>query len=79
MAQPADWPARSAESPSKRLAIGMMGQPGVLSGVSGRAIIEVPMAAPQTECGESSVPSDGLGSAPGDPLRGTLVATQAER
>ena len=70
---------RAAAGPSQRLAINLAGQPGVPSGVKGKANIEVPMAAPQTECGEPSAPSDVLGGAPGDLLRGTPPPAQAER
>lgn len=79
IAQPADCATRPAAGPSQRLAIDLTGQPGVPSGVKGKAIIEMPMAAPQTECGEPSAPSDVLGGAPGDLLRGTSPPGQAGR
>ncbi len=79
MAQPADCPTRPAPEPSQRLAIELAGRPGVPAGVTGKAFVAVPMQAPQTECGEPSAPSDVLGGAPGDLLRGTPPPAQAGR
>jgi hypothetical protein len=79
IAQPADCPPRAAAGPSQHLAINLAEQPGVPSGVKGSAKIEIPMTAPQTECGEPSAPSDVLGGAPGDLLRGTPPPAQLGR
>jgi hypothetical protein len=79
MAQPADCAAHAATGPSQHLSIGLTRHPGVPSGVTGKASIEVPMAAPQTECGGPSAPSDVLGGPPGDLLRGAAPPTQAGR
>ncbi len=79
MAQPADCPSRPAAGPSQRLSINLAGRPGVPSGVTGRTVIEAPMQAPQTECGEPSAPSDVLGGAPGDLLLGTPPPAQTGR
>ncbi len=80
MAQPADCPPRPASpGPSQRLSINLAGRPGVPSGVTGRTVIEVPLAAPQTECGEPSAPADVLRGAPGDLLLGTPAPAPTAR
>jgi hypothetical protein len=84
MAQPADCPARPAPGPSLPLAIELAGRPGVPAGVTGKAFVEVPTHPPQTqhgetECGEQPAPTDVLGGAPGDLLRGPPSPAQTER
>jgi hypothetical protein len=79
MAQPADCPTSPAPGPSMPLSIDLAGRPGVPAGVTGTAFVEVPMEAAQTECGESPPPSDVLGGAPGDLLRGTTPPPRAGR
>jgi hypothetical protein len=79
MAQPADCPRQPAPGPSMPLSIDLAGRPGVPAGVTGKAFVEVPMEAAQTECGEPPAPSDVLGGAPGDLLRGTPAPARAGR
>jgi hypothetical protein len=79
MAQPADCAARPAPGPAAHVSIDLAGRPGVPKGVNGKALVEAPMQAPQTDCGEPSAPSDVLGGEPGDLLRGTPRPAQARR
>jgi hypothetical protein len=79
MAQPADCPTRPTPGPSQRLSIKLAGRPGVPPGMTGKTVVEAPMQAPQTECGEPSAPSDVLGGAPGDLLTGTPPPAQTGR
>jgi hypothetical protein len=76
MAQPADCATRSTPGPSQRASINVAGRPGAPAGVTGKTAIEVPMQAPQTECGEPAAPADVLGGAPGDLLRGTSAPAE---
>ena len=70
-AQPADCPAAPApQGSSLPLAIDLAGRPGTPSGVTGQALIAVPMQAPRTDCGQPSTPADVLHGEPGDLLRG---------
>ena len=71
-AQPADCPTVPApQSPSVPVTIDLGGRPGVPSGVTGQALLAVPLQAPRTDCGEPSAPADVLRGEPGDLLRGT--------
>jgi hypothetical protein len=84
MAQPADCLARPAPGPSLPLAIELAGRPGVPAGVTGKAFVAVPTQPTQTErgepeCGAQSLPSDVLGGAPGDLLRGPPSPAQTGR
>ncbi|HTW72162.1 MAG TPA: hypothetical protein VME47_19930 [Acetobacteraceae bacterium] len=56
------------------MAIDLGGRPGVPSGVNGQALLNLPMQAPRTDCGEPSAPADVLRGEPGDLLRGTPSA-----
>jgi hypothetical protein len=79
MAQPADCPTRPSPSPSVPVTIDLASRPGMPAGVSGKLRAAVPMQAPQTECGEPAAPSDVLGGAPGDLLRGAPLPAQSGR
>jgi hypothetical protein len=85
MAQPTDCPTQPAPGPSLPLAIDLAGRPGVPAGVTGKVFVEVPTRPPpemergETECGEQSAPTDVLGGAPGDLLRGTPRPAQTGR
>jgi len=70
LAQPADCPTVPAQGPSIPLSIDLAGRPGVPSGTTGQAWVQVPMQAPRTDCGEPSAPKDVLRGEPGDLLRG---------
>ena len=70
-AQPADCMVHEAPGPSLPLAIDLARRPGVPRGVTGQAYVELPLGAPQTDCGEPSVPRDVLRGEAGDLLRGT--------
>lgn len=69
-AQPADCPVAHYPGASMQIGIDLAGQGGVPPAATGRAYVDVPMQAPDTDCGEPPAPSDVLRGEPGDLLRG---------
>jgi hypothetical protein len=72
VAQPADCPRAAPEGPGLSLSLDLAGRPGVPSGLTGQAYLQVPVdSAGGYACDDAPPPPrDILRGAPGDVLRG---------
>jgi hypothetical protein len=69
-AQPADCPAEASPGQTMSLSLDLAGRPGVPTGVTGQAYVDVPIGAPGIACDGPSPPADILHGEPGNVLGG---------